>query len=205
MRRTLADVSQPFRTRGRAVPPEQRTFRTRRAVRVVVLADDPASSDARVLMFNDRDPGVPGSSWWTLPGGGIDGDETPREAARRELREESGYVVDHADLLGPVAVRVTLHGYSDQVTEQTEEIFVVAVGEQFDVDVSGHTEFERESVQGHAWRRVDEPSEEQVWPVDLARIVEIARDPVGWPVDLGTVEESVVPVALGHCGSARVG
>lgn len=169
----------------------------------MVLADE-AEGGPRVLMFNDRDPGMPGSSWWVLPGGGIDGDETPRHAARRELAEESGYVVEEDDLYGPVAVRVALHGYSDQVTEQSEEIFVVVVGEVFEVDISGHTEFERLSVQGHAWRSVEEASAELVWPVDLAGLVMITQVPEAWPVDLGTVEESVVPVALGHRGSAQI-
>ena len=171
---------------------------------MVVLADD-VERGARVLMFNDRDPGTPGSSWWVLPGGGIDGDETPRDAARRELAEESGYVVEEDDLYGPVALRVAMHGYSDQVTEQTEEIFVVRVSQEFDVDISGHTEFERVSVKGHAWRGVDDTSAELVWPADLARLVEITREQGSWPVDLGTVEESVVPVALGHRGPAQTG
>ena len=196
MRRTLADMAEPFRTRGVAVPPEERTFRTRQAVRVVVLAE--GESGARVLMFHDRDPGIPGSGWWALPGGGIDGGETPREAARRELAEESGYVVDDADLHGPVAVRLVLHGYSDQVTEQSEEIFVTYVSQPYDVDISGHTDFERLSVQGHSWRGVDESFVDPVWPTDLARLVAITREPESWPVDLGVVEESVVPVAHGH-------
>jgi len=189
-------MAEPFRTRGVAVPPEERTFRTRRAVRVVVLAE--VESVARVLMFHDRDPGIPGSGWWVLPGGGMDAGETPREAARRELAEESGYVVEDAELYGPVAVRIVLHGYSDQVTEQSEEIFVVYVSQIYDVDVSGHTEFERVSVQGHAWRGVDEPPGARVCPADLARLVAITREPESWPVDLGLVEESVVPVAHGH-------
>jgi 8-oxo-dGTP pyrophosphatase MutT (NUDIX family) len=168
-----------------------------------VLTDEPEGGP-HVLMFNDRDPGMPGSSWWVLPGGGIDGEESPRDAARRELAEESGYVVEHDDLYGPVAVRVALHGYSDQVTEQSEEIFLVTVEQEFEVDVSGRTEFERISVQGHAWRSVDEVSAELVWPRDLARLLAITQEPDVWPVDLGTVEESVVPVALGHRGPAQI-
>lgn len=37
---------------------------------------------------------------WALPGGRIDADETPEQAALRELREEVGFVRDPGDVLG---------------------------------------------------------------------------------------------------------
>jgi 8-oxo-dGTP diphosphatase len=37
--------------------------------------------------------------WWTLPGGGLDHGEDPREGALRELTEETGLVGEIVDLL----------------------------------------------------------------------------------------------------------
>jgi len=37
---------------------------------------------------------------WTVPGGGVDQEESVEEAAVREFREETGYEIDLGDLLG---------------------------------------------------------------------------------------------------------
>ncbi|EST37994.1 hypothetical protein N566_09935 [Streptomycetaceae bacterium MP113-05] len=49
--------------------------------------------EARVLMVLERD-----RDCWEVPGGGIDPGETPRQAAVRELHEETGQHIDPADL-----------------------------------------------------------------------------------------------------------
>jgi 8-oxo-dGTP pyrophosphatase MutT (NUDIX family) len=74
----------------------------------------------RTLLFEDSDPGVPGVSWWTTPGGGIDEGESEIAAAIREVVEETGYQLAESDLLGPIAERHVVHGYSDLVIEQDE-------------------------------------------------------------------------------------
>lgn len=42
----------------------------------------------RVLLVKRSRP--PYRGYWSLPGGGLQGGETPKQAARRELREETG-------------------------------------------------------------------------------------------------------------------
>ncbi len=183
-------MSEPFRTRRYVpVPAAERPHRRRAAARIVV------TDGTAVLLFADTDPGIPDSRWWVTPGGGLDPGETEREAAVRELAEETGLQVAASDLLGPVAVREVVHGYSDQVLHQSEAFFVL-VTPRFEVDTAGHTEGEQLTLAGHAWHRLDELDAlpEPVWPVELARLAALERNPELWPVDLGEIEESTVPV-----------
>src|SRR5919112_6885856 len=49
--------------------------------------------DGRVLMVHERSRLATGGEWWTLPGGGIAPDESPEQAVRREVLEETGLIV----------------------------------------------------------------------------------------------------------------
>lgn len=184
-------MTEPFRTR-RFVPvePRLRPRRHRAAARVIITDGD------SVLLLADTDPGLPGTRWWVTPGGGIDPGETVLAAAVREVTEETGLVMEPGRLLGPVATRTVVHGYSDQVLSQTESFFVLSVPEAFSPDPAGLTADELITLDGWAWHPIDALAAvpEPVWPADLAELVRLGTTPERWPVDLGRVEESTLPV-----------
>lgn len=189
--RTLADVSDDS-GRKYVIPddPADRPVRTRRAVRIIVVGPDD-----RVLLFEDSDPGIPGVTWWVTPGGGMDPGESERTTAVREMAEETGYALEESALVGPLATRYAVHGYSDQVLEQQESFYLVRVT-AFEIDVSAHTEEEQITLQGHRWwsRAEIAAGESWIWPAQLLQLWDRASDPTLPPLELGRQEESTVPV-----------
>lgn len=171
--------------------PQDRPRRARRAMRVLVVDD----AD-RILLFRDSDLGLaPVPHWWITPGGGVDPGESDAAAAVRELHEETGLVVTGADLIGPLAARTVVHGYSDVITIQDELFWAVRVP-AFAISTEGHTPEERLTMTEHGWfTRADLAAlPEQVWPGEIRELWELVTAPPAEPVDLGTVEESTVPV-----------
>jgi len=62
----------------------------------------PVTGDGQVVLIRQYRHGIRQVTL-EIPGGMVDPDESPREAALRELEEETGYVADRARLLGRIA------------------------------------------------------------------------------------------------------
>ena len=171
-----------------AEDPATRPRKVRRTVRVLLV--DPAEA---TLLFEDSDPGLSDARWWVTPGGGIDPGESERDAAVREVAEETGYRLTGEELLGPVAQRHVVHGYTDQVIEQDESFYLARV-QRFDVDVSAHTPDELLTIKQFRWWSAEDlrTTDDWIWPQELVELLHLADEPDRWPIDLGTQEESTV-------------
>ncbi|MBM9477416.1 NUDIX domain-containing protein [Nakamurella flavida] len=171
-----------FGLAGRAALPDyfeiaehRRPEPVRRTAARVLLLDD---AD-RVLLLSGTDPRA-GASWWFTPGGGVESGEDLAQAAVREVAEETGLQLAPGDLVGPIWRRTARFAFVGVDYEQTEFYFAARSGAhpgRDELDTSGRTELEHQTLTGHRWWEHDDLAEirEQVFPVELADRLTEAR------------------------------
>ena len=116
----------------------------RESTRVIVF--DPAG---RVLLLHTSDLCDPPLEWWELPGGGIEPGEPAEDAARRELREETGISVES---VGPCVARVPDEFcFAGKRYRQIESVFAVFLGAVPTITPSFAGALEAQAHLGHEW------------------------------------------------------
>jgi len=98
------------------------------------------------LVFVGRRAGLPSDDThaWQMPQGGIDKNETPQEAARRELHEETGIlsvemIKEAPDWLNYDLPKGSTKRWSDRYRGQTQKWFALRfVGDESEIDLSHH-------------------------------------------------------------------
>ncbi|MEU8380711.1 NUDIX domain-containing protein [Streptosporangium sp. NPDC048865] len=115
----------------------------RPAARVICV-----EGSGRVLLMHWHDP-VGGQTLWEPPGGGIDPGETPLDAARRELAEETG-LPGEAVLDRWVPVRREFHWLGVHYAK-TERFYLARFGGTPEVGAGSFTAEESTTYLGHGW------------------------------------------------------
>ena len=146
-------------------------MRRRPSARLLVLGED-----QRRLLFHfvlaDR-------AFWATPGGGLESGESFEQAARRELREETGFEVD---MLGEPLRRpaFTMRLPDGEEVVSDERLFLVrAPADGRALSRARWTPLEHAVMHAHRWWSRDEllATRETVFPEDLPRIL---RDAGAW-------------------------
>ena len=125
----------------------------------------------RVLLFRVHDPHRPDREpVWITPGGGLEGDESHDECARREVLEETG--IDGVELGPCVWQREVTWLWGKTWIRGIEEYFV---GRTTRADVSNHLQLEHEIefLAEHRWWTLDElrAAHERILPDGFAELV----------------------------------
>src|SRR4051812_19845170 len=141
----------------------------RQAARVLLL-----DGAGRVLLFRGYDPARPElGSWWFTVGGGVDEGETLREAAARELFEETGLELLPDSFTGPVHREYAEFPIAGTDYFQDNEFYAVRV-QHHEVDITRFTELEAAFVVEHRWWSVDDirSTTETIYPECLADLLD---------------------------------
>ncbi len=118
-----------------------------------------------------------GNHYYVFPGGGVDADETPEQAAIREMEEETGLQVSVQRKVAEIHF-----GLSEQVyylAERHDGRFGTGIGEEFtDSDPNDPTE----GIYIPIWMSLEELAQhDNVYPADVAKLV-VNSVKAGWPV-----------------------
>ncbi|GAB3457975.1 hypothetical protein GCM10027519_16190 [Kineococcus endophyticus] len=158
---------QSARVGGSGESAPERTY-VRRTARVVVL-----DADDRVLLLRVlRQPHHPaaGVVWYT-PGGGVEAGENVRQAAVRELREETGLSCDAEDLRH--VATTSGHAEAHWISGLVRDDYYLLRVHRPPVDTSGQTAAEKDSHDGFRWWHLEDlvRSADPVHPPSLPDLI----------------------------------
>ncbi|HEX4221704.1 MAG TPA: NUDIX domain-containing protein [Pseudonocardiaceae bacterium] len=140
----------------------------RRSARIILV-----DANERVLLFRGHEKIAPDVNFWFTPGGGVEEGEELRATAIREAREETGLRLAEDDLLGPIWVRRITTTIEGDLWHGEEWFFLAKLGGSVDVDTSGFTQLELDTIDEHRWWNVRELARtpDVIYPAEFAALL----------------------------------
>jgi 8-oxo-dGTP pyrophosphatase MutT (NUDIX family) len=110
----------------------------------------PVDAEGRVLLLHGWDPHHPERPFWFTIGGGADPGESMRDAAVRELYEETRISVDPAQLGEPIAQNTIEFSWGGHHIVQ-DQVFYAVLIESAEVSLDGLDLWERATTDKYGW------------------------------------------------------
>ncbi|MGN9845739.1 NUDIX hydrolase [Nonomuraea sp. H19] len=132
----------------------------------------PIDDQGRVLLLCGFDPERPDQLFWFTIGGAMEGGETLREAAARELFEEVGIRAGAKDFSGPYGTNTIEFCWAGYAITQDQTFVAIRVGDAA-VSFDHMEQIEKDTTTAYRWWSAEEleSTEEIFFPEDLAAIL----------------------------------
>jgi 8-oxo-dGTP pyrophosphatase MutT (NUDIX family) len=110
----------------------------------------PVDPEGRVLLLHGWDPRRPDEPFWFTIGGAAEAGESLRDAAARELQEETGISVDPSRLGEPIAENSVEFSWAGHRIAQDQTFYAILV-ESAVVSLDGLDQWERATTDKYGW------------------------------------------------------
>jgi 8-oxo-dGTP pyrophosphatase MutT (NUDIX family) len=120
----------------------------------------PVDPEGRVLLLHGWDPRRPDEPFWFTIGGAAEDGESLRDAAARELYEESRICVDPPRLGEPIAQNAIEFSWGSHRIAQDQTFYAILI-ESADVSLEGLDEWERATTDRYGWLSADDLEAEE--------------------------------------------
>ncbi len=135
------------------VPEPNDAPRTEPVIRRQTARVLPVDVEGRVLLLHGWDPHHPDHPFWFTIGGAAEGDEALRDAAARELYEETRISVDPAQLGEPIAQNTIEFSWGGHRIVQDQTFYAVLVTSA-EVSLDGLDQWEQATTDKFGWLAV---------------------------------------------------